>query len=108
MQHYWIQFTNGYTAEGWRFALNSLGSLIGDVPFNPVADAHRSINAYVAMCVNAETRGTANMFLHLLVGFTEGLALAAPDNQVYQRIYQYMYDALALAYIVDYDDRLDD
>lgn len=108
MQTYWIQFTNGYTAEGWRFALNSLGNLASDVPFNPVTEAYHGINNYVTMCDNAESKEEANTFLHMLVGFTEGLALASDDSQVYQRIYQYMYDALALAYIIEYDDRLDD
>ena len=107
-QRYWIQFTNGYTSAGWRFALNGLGDLAGDEPWNPVFMAHRSINDFVIMLTSAEDKVEATSYLNILIGITQGLTIAAEDTQVYQRIYQYMYDALSLAYVVEYEDRLDD
>ena len=69
--------------------------------------AIHTINNLIVDVAISDTMNNANISLNRLVGFTEGLAVATPSWQPEARIYQYFYDALSLAEIVPYEDRLD-
>ena len=105
---FWIQFSNGYSNASFQAMRNFLNTLSAD-NYDDIMDiAIHTINNLIVDVAIADTIDNANISLNRLVGFTEGLTVATPSWQPEGRIYQYLYDALSLAEIVPYEDRLDD
>lgn len=104
---FWIQFSNGYSNASFQAMKNFLTSLNDDTYGASRDTAILIIEGLILDTVNADTATNATIFLNRLVGFTEGLAVYANPALPESRIYQYFYDALSLAEIVPYEDRLD-
>lgn len=104
---FWIQFSNGYTNASFqvmRAFLDSLNAENFDFTMDTAVHIISNLITDVAISI---TKVEASLALNRLVGFTEGLAVATQPYQPEARIYQYLYDALSLAEIVPYEDRLD-
>lgn len=104
---FWIQFSNGYTNasfQAMRAFLDGLNAENFDITMDTAVNAIKNLIMDVSISL---TEVEASLALNRLVGFTEGLAVATQPYQPESRIYQYLYDALSLAEIVPYEDRLD-
>lgn len=104
---FWIQFTNNYSNASFQAMRAFLDGLNAENYDITMETAIHTINDLVVSVAISETMTNAIISLNRLVGFTEGLTVATQPWQPESRIYQYLYDALSLAEIVAYEDRLD-
>lgn len=104
---FWIQFYNGYSNASFQAMRAFLDGLNAENFDDTMDIAIHTINNLLVDVSVSITETEASMALYRLVGFTEGLAVATQPYQPEARIYQYLYDALSLAEIVAYEDRLD-
>ncbi len=105
---FWIQFTNGYTNASFQAMRAFLDGLNAENYDIAMETAVHTINDLIVTVAISDTMTNAIISLNRLIGFTEGLAVNVHPASPESRIYQYLYDALSLAEIVAYDDRLDD
>lgn len=104
---FWIQFSNGYTNASFQAMRAFLDGLNAENYDIAMETAIHTINDLMEDVAISDTMTNALISLNRLVGFTEGLAVVTQPYQPEARIYQYLYDALSLAEIVPYEDRLD-
>ena len=104
---FWIQFSNGYSNASFQAMRAFLDGLSAENFDMAMETAIHTINDLITDVAISITEVEASLALNRLVGFTEGLAVATQPYQPEARIYQYLYDALSLAEIVAYEDRLD-
>lgn len=106
MEHWYIKFSNGYTHDDFNITKGWLADLALFTGSNVMRAIDNTLNDILAESVWAETKAKAESHLHDAVIYLQGVMDVVEDSTVLSRIVGYMYDALALAEIVPYADRL--
>lgn len=106
MQHWYIKFTNGYTKEDFNMAK----SVLIDINFFRGSKVAEKIRAKVddVLCdiMYDDDRANVEALMQELSAYLEGVMDILEDGELLARMVGYLYDALSLAEIVPYADRL--